>query len=95
MEVRNRMMTPALTCLSRAKDHMKKAAGFGEPAVEIPVADLTLIAAEGGGHRCVISMDALIDIVERLERHYPEAKWGAHHETGYPSKLVRRGGQVR
>lgn len=74
MQERNRVMTPALSVLSRAKDAMKKATGLGEPAVEIPMADLTLFVAEGGEHRCVISMDALIDLIERVERLYPEPR---------------------
>lgn len=74
METRNRMMTPALSVLHRTRETMLKAVGFGEPAVEIPVADLTLIAGEDMSHRCVITMSALIDLVERLERRYPEQK---------------------
>lgn len=69
MEERNRVMTPALSVLARARDHMKKAVGFGEPSVELILPDVHLYTGQDGRLHAVMGMDALIDLVETLEVH--------------------------
>lgn len=46
-------------------------AGIGEPAVEIPIADLSVFVGADGETRAIISMDKLLNIVDRLLRSPP------------------------
>jgi hypothetical protein len=73
------MMTPALSCMQRAREKMREG-GLGEPAVEIPMSSIATCVGEHGTIRAFVSMADLIEIVERIEMHFPEPKSGAPHD---------------
>ena len=58
--------------LGELRLRMKAAvAGIGEPAVEIPIEDISVFSGADGETRAIIGLDKLIHIVDRLLRNPP------------------------
>jgi hypothetical protein len=45
--------------------------GIGEPAIEIPIADLSVFTGADGEKRIIIGMDKLLCVVDRLLHNPP------------------------
>lgn len=67
------MMTPALSCIERARQAMR-ADGTGEPAVQIPMSDISVCLSMDGARLAFISMKTLVELIEQVEMRYPEPR---------------------
>lgn len=62
----------AMQELSDMRQRMRDALhGIGEPAVEIPIGDISVFSGADGETRAIINMDKLLYIVDRLLRNPP------------------------